>query len=144
MKFREVYFQLYGLEAVKYVIAPGLNFDPNFLLKPPVLNDTGMFIPFQLDLFPDKEGERKMYEYFEYAKRGGISQITGRYCNAMKDNVRIAYVDATNLYGRATSQPLPISDCIWWDAQELAFWNQWEDDPDVSNILHENLLRLCD
>ena len=51
-----------------------------------------------------------MYRFVEKSIRGGISMIITRYAQAnlvSRPHVNLIYLDANNLYGWATSQPLP-------------------------------------
>ena len=102
-KFRTMCMDSYGLDAAHYFSAPGMAWDAAIKL-------TGV----ELELLDNEE----MYSFFEGAIRGGISQISLRHASAntpamdsydsTKPRVDLLYVDATNLYGKAMSDPLPV------------------------------------
>ena len=60
----------------------------------------------------EKIGDPDKYMLFEQRMRGGGSYINKRYSEASK-TVNILYLDIINLYGRAMSQYLPISNFKW-------------------------------
>jgi len=70
----------------------------------------------KLDLKTDPE----IYLMIENSIRGGIATITNRYskannplvedCDPSKPTTFITYLDANNLYGFCTSEPLPVGD----------------------------------
>eukprot|EP00732_Lithocolla_globosa_P001283 Lithocolla_globosa_v1_NODE_613_length_3597_cov_230.357506.p1 type:complete len:583 gc:universal NODE_613_length_3597_cov_230.357506:1726-3474(+) len=98
----------YGLDPVKYITLPGYSWDA-------MLKMTGV----NLELLTDME----KYMFFEQAKRGGLSVITGRHSKAnnkymktydkMKRSLYIIYLDMNNLYGGAMCQSLPYADFKW-------------------------------
>ena len=74
------------------------------------------------------------HDFIEKAKRGGISMACKRYFkannpkigkafNPSKPTTWISYVDATNLYGWAISQFLPIGNYEWVASQEYLLKN---------------------
>ena len=77
------------------------------------------FTGIELELFTDK----LMHDVTESQKRGGVSMVSKRYGKAnnpkcqgydqSKPNKYLMYVDATNLYGWAMSQPLPYGGFKW-------------------------------
>jgi hypothetical protein len=130
-KTRSVCVTTYGLEPLKYVSAPALSADANLLMKPIQYDaKTKTYRPFMLELCPNTDQGRIIYDFCEKNKRGGITSVPGRYSKATdtkytvddkkcQDIVSINYFDATNLYGWAMSEPLPISDFVWWQAERV-------------------------
>jgi len=74
-----------------------------------------------------------MYQFVENNVRGGLSQISKRYAKANHKELKnynpnqkdefILYLDASNLYGYAMSQYLPLKDFKWntesWDENKI-------------------------
>ena len=100
--FRNMCLDIYGLDPVYFVSAPGLAWQA-------CLKKTGV----KLELITDYD----MILMIEKGIRGGICQATHRYAKAnnkyMKNynkNIKssyLIYLDANNLYGWAISQKLP-------------------------------------
>ena len=79
-----------------------------------------------------------MYLFYEQGIRGGVSMISNRYAKAnhkymgsnydpKKEFVHIQYMDANNLHGAATCEPLPIKDFRWLtedEVEDLEFFAQ--------------------
>ena len=130
-QFRKTALAMYKLEPLKYISAPSLSADASMHFKPPVLNRiTGLWEPFMLELFPDTEDGRRGYLFCEANKRGGITSVAGRHSKAEVvngENVEIAYIDATNLYGWAMSEPLPTGGMRWWSAEQVDELNGCDD-----------------
>jgi len=123
--FRDSCLQAYGLDPCHYYTTPGLSWDC-MLLKTKV----------KLDLPQDYD----VILFLEQAKRGGISQCSGRKGEAnhalmknydkTKPTTTLAYWDANNLYGWALSQPLPIGGFEWIDEWDLSELNDYIDPPE--------------
>ena len=106
--FRNKYIKTYGLDPLHFASAPSLAWQP-------CLKKTGV----ELQLLTDID----MVLMIEEGNREGICQVSHRYSKAnnkyMKDfdenkeSTYIQYFDANNLYGRAMSQPLPVSGFKW-------------------------------
>ena len=107
--------EAYGLDAAHYYSTPGLALDS-------ALKISGV----SLDLIDNAP----MYDFFEQAIRGGISQISTRHAVANTpevpenydleaDRVQLIYLDCNNLYGVAMSQPLPTGGFRWLNPEEL-------------------------
>ena len=105
----------YGLDAAHYFSTPGLALDS-------ALKVSGVSLEL-LDNAP-------MYDFFEQAIRGGISQISTRHAAANTPEVpetynpdaereQLIYIDCNNLYGVAMSQPLPTGGFRWLKPEEL-------------------------
>ena len=117
--FRNMCLEIYELDPVYFVSAPGLAWQP-CLKKAEV----------KLELLTDYE----MILMIEKEIRGGICQATHRYAKAnnkyMKNydkNIEssyIEYLDANNLYGWAMSQKLPVNDFKWIKKEELSKFNE--------------------
>ena len=104
-----------GLNPGQYISAPSLSAAANLLCKPHRINPvTGLTEPFMLELCDESDNGRAIYEFCERNKRGGITNIPGRHAEA-DEKSDIAYLDATNLYGYAMSQKLPLSEFQMWD-----------------------------
>jgi len=102
--FRKVSLANYGLEPLYYYSAPGLSLDA-------MLKKTSV----KLELFTEPE----QLMFVERGIRGGVATIINRHSkgnnpydpenyNADKASKYIMHLDASNLYGWAMSQPLPI------------------------------------
>ena len=117
--FRNTCLDIYGLDAVYFVSAPGLAWQA-------CLKKTGV----KLELLTDID----MLLMVEKGTRGGICQAIHRYAKAnnkyMKNynkNIEssyIEYLDANNLYGWAMSQKLPVKDFKWIKKEELSKFNE--------------------
>ena len=113
--FRNMCLNIYGLDPVYFVSAPGLAWQS-------CLKKTGV----KLELLTDYD----MVLMIEKSIRGGICQSSYRYAEAnnkyMKNynkNIEssfIEYLDANNLYGWAMSQKLPINGFKWVKQEELS------------------------
>ena len=103
--YRKETLKTFALDPVHYISAPGMTWDA--FLK---------FSKVEIDLLADKE----MFNMINDGKRGGISCAFNKYCkannkyledyNLNKPSNYIIYLDATNLYGWAMSQKLPLRD----------------------------------
>ena len=117
-KFRNMCLNIYELDPVYFVSAPGLAWQA-------CLKKTGV----KLELLTDID----MLLMVEKGTRGGICQATHRYAKAnnkyMKNynkNIEssyIEYLNANNLYGWTMSQKLPVND-FKWVKQELSKFNE--------------------
>ena len=115
--FRNMCLNIYGLDPVYFVSAPGLAWQA--CLKK---------IEVKLELLTDYD----MILMIEKGIRGGICQATHRYAKAnnkyMKNydkNIEssyIEYLDANNLYGWAMSQKLPVNGFKW--VKKLSKFNE--------------------
>ena len=98
----------YDLDPAHYYTAPGLAWDA--ALK---------YTDVNLDTITDID----LHLFIERAIRGGISMITHRHAkadnpllgdyNPAQPTSFILYLDVSNLYGWAMSQPLPLCDFEW-------------------------------
>ena len=115
--FRNMSLDIYGLDPVYFVPAPGLAWQA-------CLKKTEV----KLELLTDYD----MILMIEKGIRGGICQATHRYAKAnnkyMKnydksiDSLHIEHLDANNLYGWAMSQKLPTNGFIW--VEDLSQFNE--------------------
>ena len=115
--FRNMCLEIYELDPVYFVSAPGLAWQA-------CLKKTGV----KLELLTDID----MLLMVEKGTRGGICQATHRYAKAnnkyMKNydkNIESSYIehlDANNLYGWAMSQKLPVNGFKW--VQDLSQFNE--------------------
>ena len=116
--FRNMCLEIYELDPVYFVSAPGLAWQA-------CLKKTEV----KLELITDYD----MILMIEKGIRGGICQATHRYAKAnnkyMKNydkNIESSYIenlDANNLYGWAMSQKLPVNDFKWVKKEELSNFN---------------------
>ncbi|CAG8586358.1 10657_t:CDS:2, partial [Cetraspora pellucida] len=108
-QLRKMSMEYDGLDPSHYVSLPAYSWDA-------MLKMTGV----KIELFTDMA----MHDFIEKAKRGGIAMACKRYFkannpkmgkvfNPSKPTTWISYVDATNLYGWAMSQYLPIGNYKW-------------------------------
>ncbi|XP_050545396.1 uncharacterized protein LOC126907827 [Daktulosphaira vitifoliae] len=108
--FRDLCHKTYGLDPCYYYTAPGLSFDA-------MLKITNV----ELELLSDYD----MLLFMENGIRGGLTQAVKRYSKANNPQLSdyntnnptswIIYLDATNLYGWAMSQPLPRKHFNWYE-----------------------------
>ena len=115
--FRNTCLDIYGLDAVYFVSAPGLAWQA-------CLKKTEV----KLELLTDYD----MILMIEKGIRGGICQATHRYAKANNKYMKnydknnessyIEYLDANNLYGWAMSQKLPTNGFIW--VEDLSQFNE--------------------
>ena len=108
--FRRTCMNAYKLNPLHYYTAPGLSWDA-------LLKYTGI----KLELLTDYD----QHLFIEKGMRGGISMASKRHAKANNPGVpgydpnkqhnHIMYYDANNLYGWATSEPLPYSGFKWVD-----------------------------
>ena len=113
--FRSLCLNVYKLDPAHYYTLPGVSFDA-------MLKMTNV----ELDLLTDID----MLNFFKKGIRGGVSMCSGRKAianNQFLDNFNpsipssyIMYLDATNLYGYAMSQYLPLSDFEWLDVEQIS------------------------
>ena len=112
--FRNKCIEIYGLDPVYFVSAPGLAWQA-------CLKKTGV----KLELLTDID----MLLMVEKGTRGGICQATHRYakannkymknCDKNIESSYIEYLDANNLYGWAMSQKLPVEGFKWVKLSKL-------------------------
>ena len=117
--FRNMCLNIYELDPVHFVSAPGLAWQA-------CLKKTGV----ELELLTDID----MLLMIEKGTTGGICQATHRYAKAhnkyMKNynkNIEssyIQYLDANNLYGCAMSQKLPVNDFKWVKEEYLSQFSE--------------------
>ena len=111
--FRKVCKENYKLDPAWHYTSPGLAWDA--MLK---------MTKSELELLSDPQ----MYLMVENGIRGGkrYSKANNPYMgsryNPEEDNVYLAYLDANNLYGWATSKKLPVRDFKWMNEKELQNW----------------------
>ncbi|HYT42363.1 MAG TPA: DNA polymerase [Methylomirabilota bacterium] len=120
--FRRECLLTYQLDPAHYVTAPSLTYDA-------ALKITGVKLERIMDL--------DMYMFIEKAIRGGMVQACCRYAQATPGETCITYLDVTNLYGWAMSQPLPYSNFSWMDENEWR--NVGSEDPDIGYYLEVDL-----
>ena len=106
--FRNMCLDIYGLDPVYFVSAPGLAWQA-------CLKKTGV----KLELLTDYD----MLLMVEKGIRGGICQAKDRYARANNKYMKnydksnessyLAHLDANNLYGWAMSQKLPVNGFKW-------------------------------
>jgi hypothetical protein len=75
-----------------------------------------------------------MYNFFESTIRGGVSQVGLRFAkannpqlssyNATLPTSYIMYLDATNLYGKAMTMPLPLGEYQWLDNDWMVYMHK--------------------
>jgi len=113
--FRRDVFEKHGLDCLFYPTLPSLAWSM-------ALKHTQV----ELGLISDRE----IYLMLENSIRGGISTISNRYAKAnnplvqefdpTKPNTYITYLDASNLYGAAQSEPLPMGDFRLLTSDEIS------------------------
>ena len=115
-EFTRMCMKNYELDPAHYVSARSQSWDA--MLK---------FTKVEMELNSDGA----IFKMMDDGLRGGICQISKRYCKAnnpyipleydrTKPNSYIVYLDANNLYGWAMSQPQPKGDYKWLSQQEIA------------------------
>lgn len=112
--YRDICMKLYKLEATAFVSSPSLSFFSALLHS-----------KIELQLLCDID----MLHFFKNNIRGGVSTCVKRKAVAnnpflpnydrKKETSYIIYLDATNLYGYAMSQYLPMSNFSWLSAEEI-------------------------
>lgn len=112
--FRKTSIKTYKLDPCHYVGTPSYGWDAMLLMTKT-----------KLELLKDSE----MYQFFERGIRGGQSVIFKKYhkannkylstFNPNEKSTFISYLDANNLYGKAMSYKLPISNFKWIDGSEI-------------------------
>lgn len=112
--FRQICLNIYNLDPAQYYTAPGLSWDA--MLK---------YTKVELELFTDID----MLHFIKKGIRGGISQCSKRSATANnifmsnydknKPSIFITYLDATNLYGAAMSNILPLDNFKWLTEEEI-------------------------
>lgn len=113
--FRNVCLDTYKLDPAQYITAPSLSWDA--MLR---------YTQVELELLTDID----MLHFLKKGVRGGVTQCSKRKShanNAFLDTydasqpaTYIMYLDATNLYGYAMSQPLPQGGFRWLEQKEIA------------------------
>ena len=119
MKILEMCLEIYELDPIYFVSAPGLAWQA-------YLKKTGV----KLELITDYD----MLLMIEKGIRGGICQATYRYAKAnnkyMKnydknnESLCIEYLDENNFYGWAMSQKLPVNGFKWVKKNKLSEFNK--------------------
>ena len=112
--FRKTCLTYYKLDPLHYITSPGLAWDA-------MLKMTGI----NLELITDID----MQLFIEKGLRGGISYIAHRHAEANNKYMKnfdidklisfLMYLDANNLYGWATSKPLPYGNFRWVNADSV-------------------------
>ena len=126
-EFRKVCLDNYKLDPAWYYTSPGVSWDA--MLKMTKIN---------LELLTSSG----MYLMVEKGIRGGVLMISTRYGEAnnpyMGDKYDynsptkyIPYLDANNLYGWATSKPLPVNKFEWMNEKDL---NNWKNIPCILEV----------
>ena len=113
--FRDKCIEIYGLDPVHFLSAPGLGWQA-------CLKKTNV----KLELLTDPD----MLLTFENGITGAICQSTHIYAKANnkylinhdknKESSYLEYVDANNLYGFAMSQRLPVGDFKWIEEDDIS------------------------
>ena len=131
--FRNECIELYGLDLVHFLSAPGLSWQA-------ALKKTGV----KLELLTDID----MILMIEKGIRGRICHAIHRYAKANNKYMKnydkdiissyLMYLDANNLYGRAMSQKLPVNGFKW--VKELSKFNEsfikgYDENSDKENFL---------
>lgn len=132
--FRDVCLKTYHLDPCHFFTAPGLSWSA--MLRHTKIN---------LELLTDID----MVHFFKKGVRGGVAMCMKRDARAnnkfMKNFVSskpssyIAYLDATNLYGAAMSQPLPQSGFEWMESVDNFDVTKISDDDSTGYILEVDL-----
>ena len=118
LKILEICLEIYELDPVYFVSAPGLAWQA-------CLKKTGVKLELKTDY---------MLLMIEKGISGGICQATHRYAKANNKYMKnyhknhessyIEYLDANNLYGWVMSQKLPVKDFKWVKQQKLSKFNE--------------------
>jgi len=127
--FRNLCFQMYGLDPAYYYTAPGFSFDC-------MLKHTKV----EIELISDYT----MLLMVEKGIRGGLTQASKRYSKAnhpytknyesnQKHNY-IIYIDACNLYGWSMSKKMPLNNFKWYDGDEKSVLSLLEELDENSNM----------
>uniref|UniRef100_A0A6P7GY74 Uncharacterized protein LOC114344439 n=1 Tax=Diabrotica virgifera virgifera TaxID=50390 RepID=A0A6P7GY74_DIAVI len=121
--FRKVCLKEYKLDPAHYLTAPSLTWDS-------MLRYTNI----ELQLLTDID----MVHFFKKAIRGGVATCINRMAHSnnrllsnfdpQKAETYIMYLDGTNLYGAAMSQPLPWKNFKWLSDQEIEQFNVFDID----------------
>ena len=137
--FRNMCLNLYELDPVSFVSAPGLTWQT-------CLKTTGV----KLELLTDYN----MISMTEKGIRGGICQATHRsakannkYMKKYNKNIELSYIeylDANSLYGWAMSQNLPLNDFKWIKKEELSkfdedFIKDYDENGNIGYILEVDI-----
>lgn len=114
-ELRRTMWKDFELDLTRYLSLP-------MMAKDIMLKTTGV----ELELITDQE----MSDLVQKNLRGGLSFINkrksqrGSHADLAEDDDRtITYIDCTNLYGKAMSMSLPMSDFAWMSEAELAAFN---------------------
>ncbi|XP_050528668.1 uncharacterized protein LOC126898547 [Daktulosphaira vitifoliae] len=107
-KFRAESLKNYSLDPTHYYSCPALSFDA--MLK---------YTDVNIELITDPD----MLLMFELGIRGGLTQVNQRYARANHPGISdynpniphkyLQYLDATNLYGTAMMEPMPLGNFEW-------------------------------
>ncbi|CAH1107474.1 unnamed protein product [Psylliodes chrysocephalus] len=131
--FRKICLKQYKLDPAHYLTAPSLSWDA--MLK---------YTKIELELLTDID----MLLFFKKGIRGGVAQCSKRQAvannkflpnfNPLKPESYIMYLDATNLYGAAMSEPLPFGDFKWIPVDSFDF-SSVKDDASKGYVLEVDL-----
>ena len=72
-----------------------------------------------------------MFLFLEDNIRGGISSVMGDGYVKSKDNKKVLYTEANNLYGHSMSQPLPYDEIKFYENVKLEDVLNTPDDSDI-------------
>jgi len=129
MNLRSMVYDEFKLDICNYLSLPMLS-------KDLMLKMTGV----EIELISDPE----MSNLLQHNIRGGVSYINNRLVT-QRSGFSIVYLDANNLYGKAMTFPLPLSDFKWMDQSELQNLREnWKDmihDQDGTGYILEVSLR---
>jgi hypothetical protein len=112
--FRNTIIQIYELDPCHFYSIPGLAWSA-------ALKYTNIKLEYIQDI--------DIYMFVENAIRGGMCGVTKRYAKSnnrfsnnfdqSKETTYISHLDVNNLYGKALSEKLPVSNFEWIEKQEL-------------------------
>lgn len=116
--FRNICLDTYKLDPCQYLTTPSLSCSA--MMK---------YTKVELELLIDYE----MIQFIKSGIRGGISQVSKRYCKAnnkfMKDynpneeSTFLVYLDVNNLYGDSMRRCLPINNFRWLNESEITLFD---------------------
>ena len=122
--YKNTCLETYGLDPFWFITSPGLSW--NAMLKSTKV---------ELELIQDST----MFHFIKNAIRGGLSYIGVKYAKANNPDIQdynpelptswINYVDFTNLYGHAMTQPLPTGEFKWVYTKKIL-----DPDPNLGRI----------
>ena len=129
-KFVKVSFEEYGINPLYCMSLPGYTYQ--CALK---------YTDIKLQTLQDKD----LILLLENNIPGGISSVMGDRFVKSHENIKILYMDATNLYGHSMSQMLPYDEIEMWHGHPDKNWNWLEktlytpDDSDIGYFLEVDL-----